>query len=165
MIILWITRMHIWGILGCFCVTFYKWCPWNFHVGNKYYIYIYNIYFQHESSRGIIYKMFYILYGLLYAILAKVLGHRLLKKRKRHFQTVATKKFMYLKIVFPPLMQQFCVIWLYPYVIGVWWWVCGSFKVTPEVFSCFLQTSQVLPHWLNHHFSLILVLYTETLSC
>ncbi len=29
----------------------------------------------------------------------------------------------------------------------------------------FLQTSQVLPHWLNHHFSLILVLYTETLSC
>ncbi len=57
--------------------------------------------------------------------------------------------------------------WLNPYVqvIGVWWWVCGSFKVTPEVFSCFLQTSQVLPHWLNHHFSLILVLYTETLSC
>ncbi len=50
-------------------------------------------------------------------------------------------------------------------VIGVWWWVFGSFKVTPEVFSCFLQTSQVLPHWLNHHFSLILVLYTETLSC
>ncbi len=60
-----------------------------------------------------------------------------------------------------------CMKWLYPYVqvIGVWWWVCGSFKVTPEVFSCFLQTSQVLPHWLNHHFSLILVLYTETLSC
>ncbi len=29
----------------------------------------------------------------------------------------------------------------------------------------FLQTSQVLPHWLNHHFSLILVFYTETLSC
>ncbi len=28
----------------------------------------------------------------------------------------------------------------------------------------FLQTSQVLPHWLNHHFSLILVLYTEALS-
>ncbi len=57
--------------------------------------------------------------------------------------------------------------WRYPYaqVIGVWWWVFGSFKVTPEVFSCFLQTSQVLPHWLNHHFSLILVLYTETLSC
>ncbi len=27
----------------------------------------------------------------------------------------------------------------------------SSFKVTPEVFSCFLQTSQVLPHWLNHH--------------
>ncbi len=53
----------------------------------------------------------------------------------------------------------------YVQVIGVWWWVCGSFKVTPEVFSCFLQTSQVLPHWLNHHFSLILVLYTETLSC
>ncbi len=50
-------------------------------------------------------------------------------------------------------------------VISVWWWVFGSFKVTPEVFSCFLQTSQVLPHWLNHHFSLILVLYTETLSC
>ncbi len=49
-------------------------------------------------------------------------------------------------------------------VIGVWWWVCGSFKVTPEVFS-WDQTSQVLPHWLNHHFSLILVLYTETLSC
>ncbi len=45
--------------------------------------------------------------------------------------------------------------WLYPYVqvIGVWWWVFGSFKDTPEVFSCFLQTSQVLPHWLNHHFS------------
>ncbi len=44
---------------------------------------------------------------------------------------------------------------LYPYaqVTGVWWWVFGSFKVTPEVFSCFLQTSQVLPHWLNHHFS------------
>ncbi len=60
-----------------------------------------------------------------------------------------------------------CMRWRYPYVqvIGVWWWVCGSFKVTPEVFSCFLQTSQVLPHWLNHHFSLILVLYTETLSC
>ncbi len=60
-----------------------------------------------------------------------------------------------------------CMKWLSPYVqvISVWWWVCGSFKVTPEVFSCFLQTSQVLPHWLNHHFSLILVLYTETLSC
>ncbi len=59
--------------------------------------------------------------------------------------------------------QYFC-----PYneckVISVWWWVYGSFKVTPEVFSCFLQTSQVLPHWLNH-FSLILLLYTETLSC
>ncbi len=29
--------------------------------------------------------------------------------------------------------------WLYPYVIGVWWWVFGSrsaFKVTPEVFFC-----------------------------
>ncbi len=57
-------------------------------------------------------------------------------------------------------------------VIGVWWWVFGSrsaFKVTPEVFSwlglVFLQTSQVLPHWLNHHLSLILALYTETLSC
>ncbi len=49
-------------------------------------------------------------------------------------------------------------------VIGVWWWVCGSFKVTPEAFS-WDQTSQVLPHGLNHHFSLILVLYTETLSC
>ncbi len=60
-----------------------------------------------------------------------------------------------------------CMIWLNLYVdvISVWWWVCVSFKVTPEVFSCFLQTSQVLPHWLNHHFSLILVLYTETLSC
>ncbi len=60
-----------------------------------------------------------------------------------------------------------CMKWLYP-VIGVWWWIFGSrsaFKVTPEVFSCFLQTSQVLPHWLNHHFYLILVLYTETLSC
>ncbi len=29
----------------------------------------------------------------------------------------------------------------------------------------FLQNRQVLPHWLNHHFSLILVLYTEALSC
>ncbi len=60
-----------------------------------------------------------------------------------------------------------CMKWRYPYVQVncVWWWVFGSFKVTPEVFSCFLQTSQVLPHWLNHHFSLILVLYTETLSC
>ncbi len=31
-----------------------------------------------------------------------------------------------------------CMKWLYPYVIGVWWWVFGSrsaFKVTPEVFS------------------------------
>ncbi len=60
-----------------------------------------------------------------------------------------------------------CMKWLNPYVqvVGVWWWVFVSFKVTPEVFNCFLQTSQVLPHWLNHHFSLILVLYTETLSC
>ncbi len=30
-----------------------------------------------------------------------------ISKRKRHFQTVATKKFMYLKLVFPPLLQQF----------------------------------------------------------
>ncbi len=56
-----------------------------------------------------------------------------------------------------------CMKWLYPYVqvIGVWRWVFGSrsaFKVTPEVFSCFLQTSQVLSHWLNHHLSLILAL-------
>ncbi len=29
----------------------------------------------------------------------------------------------------------------------------------------FLQTSQVLPHWLDHNLSLILVLYTEALSC
>jgi len=59
-----------------------------------------------------------------------------------------------------------CMKWLNTYVqvISVCWWVCGSFKVTAEVFSCFLQTSQVLPHGLNHHFSLILVLYTETLS-
>ncbi len=31
-----------------------------------------------------------------------------------------------------------CMKWLYPYVIGVWWWIFGSmsaFKVTPEVFS------------------------------
>ncbi len=59
-----------------------------------------------------------------------------------------------------------CMKWLYPYVIGVclvmnFW---SAFKVTPEVFSCFLQTSQVLPHWLNHHFSLILALNTETQS-
>ncbi len=90
-------------------------------------------------------------------------------EEKMHFQTVATKKWMYIKIVFPPLLQQFLSVWndciSYVQVIGVWWLVCGSFKVTPEVFSCFLQTSQVLPHWLNHHFSLILVLYTETLSC
>ncbi len=63
-----------------------------------------------------------------------------------------------------------CMKWLYTIckVIGVWWLIFGSrsaFKVTPEVFSCFLQTSQVLPHWLNHHFSLILALYTEALSC
>ncbi len=29
----------------------------------------------------------------------------------------------------------------------------------------FLQTSQVLPHWLNHNFYLIFALYTETLLC
>ncbi len=29
----------------------------------------------------------------------------------------------------------------------------------------FLQTSQVLPHWLNYHFSLNLASYTEALSC
>ncbi len=53
-----------------------------------------------------------------------------------------------------------CMKWLYPYVqvIGVWWLIFGSR-------SAFLQTSEVLPHWLNHHFSLILVLYTEALSC
>ncbi len=28
-----------------------------------------------------------------------------------HFQTVATKKFMYLKIIFPPLLQQFLSVW------------------------------------------------------
>ncbi len=31
-----------------------------------------------------------------------------------------------------------CMKWLYPYVIGVWWWMFGSrsaFKVTREVFS------------------------------
>ncbi len=37
---------------------------------------------------------------------------------------------MYLKIVFPSLLQQFwkCLKWLNPYVqvIGVWWWVFGS---------------------------------------
>ncbi len=31
--------------------------------------------------------------------------------------------------------------------------------------SAGIRTSQVLPHGLNHNFSLILVLYTETLSC
>ncbi len=31
-----------------------------------------------------------------------------------------------------------CMKWMYPYVIGVWWWMFvsrSSFKVTPEVFS------------------------------
>ncbi len=27
-----------------------------------------------------------------------------------------------------------CMKWLYLYVISVWWWVFGTFKVTPEVF-------------------------------
>ncbi len=47
---------------------------------------------------------------------------------------------------------------------------CNSFEVYVFVAhlkshqrcsAVFLQTSQVLPHWLNHHFSLILVLYTH----
>ncbi len=32
-------------------------------------------------------------------------------EEKRHFQTVATKKWMYLKIVFTPLLQQFWSVW------------------------------------------------------
>ncbi len=32
-------------------------------------------------------------------------------EEKRHFQTEATKKWMYLKIVFPPLLQQFWSVW------------------------------------------------------
>ncbi len=99
-----------------------------------------------------------------------------------HTKTVATEveiKMLSTWMMFPSLLAQFgsaffsskeggtstFVHIMNVQVIGVCWWVCGSFKVTPEVFSCFLQTSQVLPHWLNHHFSLILVLYTETLSC
>ncbi len=33
------------------------------------------------------------------------------RRGKRRFQTVATKKCMYLKIVFPPLLQQFWSVW------------------------------------------------------
>ncbi len=30
---------------------------------------------------------------------------------EKNFQTVATEKLMYLKIVFPPLLQQFWSVW------------------------------------------------------
>ncbi len=32
-------------------------------------------------------------------------------EEKKHFQTVPTKKWMYLKIVFTPLLQQFWSVW------------------------------------------------------
>ncbi len=49
-------------------------------------------------------------------------------EEKKHFQTVPTKKFIDLKIVNWYLLQQFWSVWndstyMYPYVIGVWWWV------------------------------------------
>ncbi len=80
---------------------------------------------------------------------------------------------MYLKIVFPSLLQQFwkCLKWLNPYVqvIGVWWWV---FWLKVCIYSHtrgvklglglgFMQTSQVLPHWLNQSFSFWTLPYTQ----
>ncbi len=101
-------------------------------------------------------------------------------EEKGYFQTVATKmetKFMYLKFVFPPLLQQCWSVWndyiLYVQAIG---FLVIHFWLKVRIWSHtrgldlglglgFLQTSQVLPHWLNHKLSLILALYTEALSC
>ncbi len=46
-----------------------------------------------------------------------------------------------------------------------WWYIFGHTRGVQLVLGLvFLQTSQVLPHWLNHHLSLILALYKEALS-
>ncbi len=80
-------------------------------------------------------------------------------EEKKALPNCANKEITVLKIFISTSVATVlkCMKWLNPYVqvIGVWWWVFGSFKVTPEVFSCFLQASQVLPHWLNHNLSLI----------
>ncbi len=75
---------------------------------------------------------------------------------------------MYLKLVFPPLMQQFWSVWndcthMYPYVSGVWWWVLGPrsvFKVTSEVFSWDQDLSFCRPVKFFHTDSIIISLWS-----
>ncbi len=96
-----------------------------------------------------------------FIIWTKVLGHPSLEEKK------ALPKFMYLQIVFPPLLQQFWSVWndcthMYKsLVFGDEFLAQGlHLKSHHRCSAGFLQTSQVLPHWLNHHFSLILS-YTQ----
>ncbi len=93
-------------------------------------------------------------------------------RREKYTSKLATNTFLYLKIVFPSLLQQFWSVWNdcthmnKSLVFGDEFLAQGLYlKSHQKCSAVFLQTSQVLPHWLNHHFSLILVLYTETLSC
>ncbi len=101
-----------------------------------------------------------------------------------HFKTVATEveiQFLSAWNMFPSLLPQFgsafsllkkgvsqyFVHIMNVQVIGVWWWFLAQGlhlkshqRCSAGIRTCFLQTSQVLPHWLNHH-SLWFVLYTQ----
>ncbi len=78
----------------------------------------------------------------------------------------------YLKITFPPLLQQFWSVWndcIHMYkslVFGDEFLAQCLHLKSHQRCSAGIRTwlsadSQVLPHWLNHNFSLILALYTE----
>ncbi len=91
----------------------------------------------------------------------------------RHLQNCCNRdeiQFLNTWIMFPSLLPQ---IWkcicskeggantfdniVYVQVIGVWWWVgmasCHTRGVKLGLGLGFMQTSQVLPHWLNQSFS------------
>ncbi len=76
--------------------------------------------------------------GSIYTILPKVLVHQLLMKGLTLDISMSTNLNLHLK------SHQRCSA-------GIRTWLSAD--------------SQVLPHWRNHHFCFILVLYTETLLC
>ncbi len=83
-------------------------------------------------------------------------------EEKKHFQTVPTKKWMYLKIVFPPLLHQFWSELLYPcvQVIGVWWWRILSDYQSDNLIIRIISGQMAIYMWL-----LVCHLSENSLAC
>ncbi len=113
-----------------------------------------------------------------FIIWTKVLGHPPFFRREKALPNCGNKDGNLINVLKNYISSSVaivlkCMKWLYVpichlcLVMIFWLKVCiqsHTRGVQLRLGLGFLQTSQVLPHWPNHHFSLILALYTEALS-